>query len=98
MIHKVFAIYDAKAEFYARPFYEVSIGQALRAFADACQNAEHAFCKHAEDFTLWQIGTYDDGDAKHTSFEHLVPLGKAMDFRTSILAEVPKQDLALGAL
>jgi hypothetical protein len=80
MIHKVFTVHDAKAEAYLPPFYMRSNGEAIRAFADSITQRDHAFHKHPEDFTLFEVGTYDDVKCKFDIMSTPQPLGKALDF------------------
>lgn len=56
----MFTVYDSKAKAYLPPFFMGQIGQAVRAFSDCVDNAEHAFSKHPEDYTLFRCGTFDD--------------------------------------
>ena len=61
MILKVFTVYDSKAEAYYQPHYNSATGAAIRNFTDAVNNSETTFSKHPEDYTLFEIGTFDDG-------------------------------------
>lgn len=56
---RVFAVYDDKAGAYMTPFFMPSVGEAVRAFSDAVVNPESAFHRHADDFTLYELGEYD---------------------------------------
>lgn len=69
MLLKVFTIYDSKAEAYLQPFFMQSTGQALRAFEDSVNDPNHQFNKHAADFTLFELGTYDDQTAIFSTFQ-----------------------------
>ncbi len=55
----VFTVYDAKAEYFMQPLFWRSVGEALRSFEDEVQNPESMLSKHPGDFTLYQIGEYD---------------------------------------
>lgn len=57
----VFAVYDEKAAAFMQPFFMNSRGEATRAFGDAVVDPQHAFNKHASDFSLYVIGEYDQG-------------------------------------
>ena len=56
---KIFAVYDEKASAFLQPFFMQTRGQATRAFGDECRKPESSFGAHAEDFTLFEIGEYD---------------------------------------
>lgn len=59
-VQKVFSVYDAKVEAFMAPFFCVTTGQAVRMFSDAIQDEKTNFCKHPEDFALFELGTFDD--------------------------------------
>lgn len=69
MLLKSFCIYDAKAAAYLQPMFFKSTPEAIRAFGDACNDEKSAFHMHAEDYTLFEIGTYDDEKAEFTSLK-----------------------------
>jgi hypothetical protein len=60
MIMKMFSIFDAKAETFMPPFCVHSVGIAKRDFSDAVNDGKSFVNKHPEDYSLFEIGTYDD--------------------------------------
>lgn len=66
-------LYDAKAEAYNAPQFVQSIGGAIRAFSDEINRPEagNVLHSHPDDFLLYEMGTYNDGDA---SIELTLPL------------------------
>ena len=56
---RLFSIYDRKAEGHKPPFSVTTIGEAERAFLDACNAEGTDLQKHPEDYQLWMIGTFD---------------------------------------
>jgi len=60
MVHKIFSIFDGKAMAYLPPFCLPEVGMASRTFGDCVNSADHQFGLHPEDYTLFQIGLYDD--------------------------------------
>ena len=60
MIHKIYAIYDTKAELYNMPFFMNNEPTAIRTFANACNDPNHSFGQNPEDYILFEMGTYDD--------------------------------------
>lgn len=64
MIKKIFTIYDEKSEAYLQPFFLDTIGQAKRACTDCCNDVNHQFCKHPADYSLFQLGEFDDSTAE----------------------------------
>lgn len=79
---QVFAIYDAAAEAYMRPVFDVSVGAALRSFADECNREDSMLHKHPEHFTLFHLGEWDDANAKMNSLEPHRSLVKAVEVVT----------------
>ncbi len=71
-----FAVYDAKAGAYLRPFFANSAGEAIRSFGDAV-NSDTPFGKHPEDYTLFAVGSFDDSDALLQGEHHA--LGNALE-------------------
>lgn len=80
MIQKIFTIYDSKMEAYMQPFFMVSKGAAIRAFTDSVNNKETQFNKHPEDFTLFDVGEYDDSTGKFSNQITPISLGLAIDY------------------
>ncbi len=64
MKHKMFVIYDSAANAYMQPWFLTQEGMALRAFSDCVNDKEHNFGRHPEDYTLFNIGEFDDATAK----------------------------------
>jgi len=60
MIHKIYSVFDSKAESYTPPFVDNAEGRALRTFADCCNDQGHQFGKHPEDYTLFCLGEFND--------------------------------------
>jgi hypothetical protein len=80
MLLKCFTVYDNKAGAYMQPFYTQSRGQALRSFADTANDQASTISRHAGDFTLFQIGEFNDEDASFVDGLH-VNLGCAIEFK-----------------
>jgi len=60
MIYKIFSVHDTKVQAFMPPFVMRSKGEAVRSFTDAVQDHSGTFCKHPEDYALWQLGEFDD--------------------------------------
>lgn len=83
MITKIYTVYDSKLDAYMTPFFMQSKGAAIRAFSDTVNEPNSPFYKHPADFTLFEIGEYDDATAKITSAQALQSLGTALEFKNS---------------
>jgi len=75
----IFTVHDAKVEAYLTPFFARTRGEALRMFQAACQNPEHDFAKHGEDYTLFHLGDYNDEDGSFYTNSTPIPMVKAID-------------------
>lgn len=64
---KSFAIYDVKAALYLQPMFFRRRQEAERSFALAANNPESDFFKYAEDYSLFELGTYDEASGIMTS-------------------------------
>jgi len=69
MIHGVFTVYDSKVGCYLQPFFSPTEGSAIRAFTDCLSDATHPFSRHPEDYTLFDLGAYDDHNAMFITHE-----------------------------
>jgi len=61
MKHNLYAIYDTASGIYQRLIPAQSHGQITREFSDLATNAEHPVGAHPEDYTLFYLGTFNDG-------------------------------------
>lgn len=57
----LYAIYDSASGVYDGPHKGQSDGAILRQFGDMCNNPEHDIGRHPADFTLFFVGTWNDG-------------------------------------
>lgn len=96
MMMKMFTVYDQKAEAYLQPFFANSKGVAIRMFAEAVNSQDHQFAKYPADFTLFEIGSFDDGTALTESFAP-VNLGTALEHRTQLDMLEPHPSLDIEA-
>lgn len=63
MILSVFTILDSKIGSYMNPFYAKNKGQALRDFIDLMKDSQSVISKHPEDYSLYEIGSFDQDSA-----------------------------------
>ena len=81
MIYRVYTVYDSAAESYMQPFYLPSKGQAIRSFTDAVNDPSHAFSKYPDDYTLFELGSYDDSKAQFFLLSAPKSIGVAVEFK-----------------
>ena len=60
MKHRMYSVYDAKAEMHNTPMFVSTEAFAIRNFADVCNNPQHPMGQHPEDYHLYFLGEYDD--------------------------------------
>jgi hypothetical protein len=81
MKKKIFTVYDDKSEAYLQPFFLDTKGQAVRAISDCVADSNHQFCRHAEDYTLFELGEYDDASGSFDLYSAPVNMGKLIEFK-----------------
>lgn len=81
MKSKIFCVYDSKVEAYLNPFYMATKGQAIRAITDTLADDNHQFSRHPEDFTLFELGEYDDSTGCMVMHDSKISLGNMLEFK-----------------
>jgi len=91
---KMFAIFDSKiSSFIEAPMMMISNGQAIRGWETACNDPKSDFYKHPEDFTLFELGTYDESSGKFDSLPTPVSLGLASQYKKPPETSTPLEDM-----
>jgi hypothetical protein len=80
MLLKVFSVYDSKVGAYLPPIYLRSKGEAIRSLTTALADSSHQFAKYPEDYTLFDLGEWDDATASFHMLPTPVSVGKAIEF------------------
>lgn len=93
MTQKVFTVYDSKLEIYNAPFLAINKGHALRLIEGLVRRPDHDFNRHAMDFTLFEIGEYDDTTGTYTMEPARVPIAGLWELRET---ESPSAQLPLN--
>jgi len=71
MILPVFAIYDSKAQYYGTPWTQPNLQVAKRAFADIASEPGNPVFNNPTDFSLVEIGEFNDETAVITACDHI---------------------------
>lgn len=79
-IQKTFSIYDSAAKSFLAPFFCGQAGEALRNFKTAANDPQHMFHKHPTDYTLFEIGYFDDEIGRGEYLDAPHSLGMASQF------------------
>jgi len=64
---KLFAVRDVKSDSFGAPMSIISTGIALRGFTETVANPESNLNRYPEDYTLYEVGTYDPSSGMLTS-------------------------------
>lgn len=88
MITKAFSVFDSKSEVYGAPYFNQHPGVAVRVFTDLVNDPNTVIAKHPEDFTLFEVGSFDDSKGVMLPLGTPINLGVASVFISKI---VPKE-------
>lgn len=77
---KIFSVYDSKVEAYMQPFFMQSKGAAIRGYTELVNDPNHSFGKYPGDFTLFELGSFDELTAKFDMYKTPVSLGVGLEF------------------
>ena len=77
---KIYSVYDSKAQAYLQPFYMPSRGAALRAWGDAVNDNNGQFKKHAGDYSLFELGEFNDENGTFEIDIQRTNLGNGVEF------------------
>lgn len=91
MKHKIFSVYDSKAEAWTRPMVNDNIGRMLRSFEDLANDKNHPIGQHPEDYSLFEIGEFDDESGDIIAVQPKVSLGIAIQY-----SKGAKEDLRMA--
>lgn len=75
------AIYDVKAHAFLTPFFQMNLQIAVRSFGDVANDPGSVVCRNPEDFILYHLGNWDDGDGQLEQFPKPLQLGMAINFK-----------------
>lgn len=98
----MFSVYDSKAAAYLQPLFASNQAVGIRMFSTAANDEEHEFNRHAGDFTLFEIGTFECDSGVFTPHKAHLSLGTALEQIFEMkpeVVEVPQNKLrALGSV
>jgi hypothetical protein len=81
----MYTLYDSKTESYIPPFYAKANGDAIRQVSQVVNDpsSKQDFAKYPEDFTLFQIGAFDDAQGMVMPNSANENLGCLVNFKKS---------------
>lgn len=80
---KVCTVYDSKSEYYMPPMYFKHRGDAIRSFTEASLDSNNMIGKYPADFTMFEIGSFDETTGKFSLYSSFISLGCALEFLSS---------------
>lgn len=89
MLKRVFAVYDSKVEAYMQPFYARTTGEALRSWEQACNDGNSPMSQHPSDFTLLEIGEYNEKTGQLTGHISLKSVANALEVKRKPTEQMP---------
>ncbi|AXH76683.1 MAG: nonstructural protein [Microviridae sp.] len=80
MVKYLFSVYDSKARTYCNPFTAINQAVAIRDFTQAAHDPASHINKFPTDYTLVELGEYDDENATMNLHQNPVVLGLASNY------------------
>lgn len=75
-----FSIYDEKVQGFNPPFFCQAVGQAPRSMDDLVNDPQTVISRHPEDYSLYHVGSFDDGSAEFRSEVPPILVGRGGDY------------------
>jgi hypothetical protein len=87
---KLYSVYDSVAETWLKPFPMRNKGEAIRGFTQAVNDPQTNLYQHPEDYTLFEIGEWDDEKGVILMYDAKLSCGVAIEYRNN--TQDPRQD------
>lgn len=94
MKYKIVSIRDDAVQAFGQPMFMVALGQATRGFADEVNNESGPMGKHPSDYSLYELGSYDDETGKFENLESPRLLSRGADVSKAGVTVAPVRRLA----
>ena len=78
---QMFAVYDSAAEAFMTPFFTHNTGIAMRSFGDQVNNPETMFFRHPGDYSLFQLGSWEDQRSDFKPLSTPVRVASALELK-----------------
>lgn len=80
MVYKIYSIFDSKVGAYMPPVMYRSKGEVLRALINTLRDDKSSFAKYPADFTLFELGEWDDNSCKYSLHSTPESVGVLLEF------------------
>lgn len=84
MILKAFSVYDDAAQAYGQPFFAPALGLAIRMFTDLVNDPKSSPSQYPDQFTLFELGDFDDATGVLERLPTPRSMGKAIEFKKTV--------------
>ncbi|WNK12594.1 MAG: nonstructural protein [Microvirus sp.] len=74
-------MYDSKVQTFAQPFQMRTKGEALRGWQDVCNDPSTQISKYPEDYSLHELGEYDEETGSFINLPVPLNLGLAASYK-----------------
>lgn len=89
----LYSVFDSKTKSWSAPQMMLNRGAATRSWTEACNNAELMVSKYPEDFTMFEIGVFEQDTGLISVYPAPESLGVATQF---IRRDTPAPTLPFG--
>lgn len=93
MLKTAYSLYDSSAKLYTSPFFCASEQQALRGVEAAFNQENTNLAQYPQDFTLYEIGTYDESTGYIESLDIPVKIINCQDHKVKCIREQYERQL-----
>lgn len=77
MIKFIYSVYDSKARTFSNPFVSMRQEMAIRDFTQAARDPQSQISNFPEDYTLFEMGEFDDEIGTFNTHSQPINLGMA---------------------
>lgn len=81
MLKKIYAIYDSKVGHYKQPSMFRNAAEAIRGLEQIVNRDDNEISNYPADFTLFEIGEWDELTCKYNLYAAMINLGTALEFK-----------------
>jgi len=83
LVLRIYSIFDSKIPAFNSPFTMRSEAEAIRGFSEVANDNGNNICRFAEDYTLFELGTFDVVTGMINALPTPVAITKAISVRKS---------------
>lgn len=85
----IFAAYDSRVKAFMAPFTALHVGQVHRSWEETCNDGKSLMSKHPADFSLYQVGEFDETTGVVTPLEKHYCVATALQVKQTPESPLP---------